>query len=78
VAARRGTACGRARVAGGFVPAFEARLAGERIAFVLMDEEHAYRYEGRVAGDTIAGSVRWGQGPRQQESTWRAVRAASN
>ena len=68
---------GGARVAGGFLPAFEARLAGERIAIVLIDDDMAYRYEGRVAGDTIAGSVRWGQGQRQQESTWRAVRTVT-
>jgi SAM-dependent methyltransferase len=65
---------GGARVAGGFLPAFEARLSGERISFVLAEDDVAYRYEGRVAGDTIEGRVRWGYGPKQQEGTWRAVR----
>jgi SAM-dependent methyltransferase len=65
---------GGARVAGGFLPAFDANVAGERLAFVLAEDETTYRYEGRVAGDAIEGSVRWGYGPRQQESTWRATR----
>ena len=66
---------GGARVAGGFLPAFEARMAGERIAFVLAEDDVSYRYEGRVAGDAIEGRVRWGYGPKQQESAWRATRA---
>ena len=65
---------GGARVAGGFLPAFEARLAGETISFVLAEDDMAYRYEGRVVGDAIEGRVRWGYGPKQQESAWRAVR----
>ena len=65
---------GGARVAGGFLPAFEARMTGERIAFVLAEDDVSYRYEGRVAGDAIEGRVRWGYGPKQQESTWRAAR----
>jgi SAM-dependent methyltransferase len=68
---------GGARVAGGFLPAFEARLVGERIGFVLLDDDMSYRYDGRVAGDTIEGVVRWGYGPRQKESTWRAKRIAA-
>jgi SAM-dependent methyltransferase len=67
---------GGARVAGGFLPAFDAKLSGERVAFVLSEDETTYRYEGRVAGDSIEGSVRWGHGPRQQESTWRATRVS--
>jgi SAM-dependent methyltransferase len=65
---------GGARVPGGFLPAFEARINGERIAFVLAEDDTSYRYEGRVAGDAIEGRVRWGYGPKQQESTWRAKR----
>jgi hypothetical protein len=68
---------GGARVAGGFLPAFEARLVGERIGFVLLDDDMSYRYDGRVAGDLIEGVVRWGYGPRQKESTWRAKRIAA-
>jgi SAM-dependent methyltransferase len=65
---------GGARVPGGYLPAFETRLDGERIAFVLIDEHMSYRYEGRVSTHAIEGTVRWGHGARQQESTWRATR----
>lgn len=65
---------GGARVAGGYLPAFEARLTGERISFVLIDEQMSYRFEGRVSANAIEGTVRWGRGPRQQESPWRATR----
>jgi SAM-dependent methyltransferase len=68
---------GGARVAGGFLPAFEARLNGERLGFVLAEDDITYRYEGRVRGDAIEGTVRWGFGPKQQESTWRAVRVTA-
>lgn len=67
---------GAARVRGGILPAFDARLDGARIAFVLMDGDHAYRYEGTVRGDRMEGRVRWGLGPRQQEAAWEAVRDA--
>jgi SAM-dependent methyltransferase len=66
---------GGARVAGGFLPAFEARVAGERLSFVLVEGDVSYRYEGRVAGSLIEGVVRWGSGPKQTQATWRAVRA---
>ena len=68
---------GGARVAGGFLPAFDARLVGSSIAFVLLEDDISYRYEGRVSGSSMDGVVRWGYGPRQQESTWRAVRVAA-
>ncbi len=65
---------GGARVSGGYLPAFEAKLTGERIEFVLMDDHLNYRFEGRVSTHEIEGVVRWGHGPRQQEGTWRATR----
>lgn len=68
---------GGARVAGGFLPAFDASLKGDRIAFVLSENDMSYRYEGRVSGAAIEGEVRWGHGPRQQTGTWRATRAAA-
>jgi SAM-dependent methyltransferase len=67
---------GGARVAGGFLPAFEARLDGERIAFVLVDDEVAHRFEGRVSGDVMEGVLRSGTGPRPAEGRWRATRTA--
>lgn len=66
---------GGARVSGGFLPAFEPRLAGERLSFILNEGDVSYRYEGRVAGSLIEGSVRWGAGREQTQATWRAVRA---
>ncbi|MES2562041.1 MAG: methyltransferase domain-containing protein [Pseudomonadota bacterium] len=68
---------GGARVAGGFLPAYDARLNGDRIAFVLSENDMSYHYEGRVSGAEIEGQVRWGYGPRQQTSTWRATRVAA-
>ncbi|MDB5864729.1 MAG: hypothetical protein JWO70_2535 [Betaproteobacteria bacterium] len=68
---------GGARVAGGFLPAFDARMNGDRIGFVLAEDDMGYRYEGRVSGDAIEGRVRWGYGPKQNETTWRATRVAA-
>jgi hypothetical protein len=65
---------GGARVAGGYLPAFEPRLDGERVAFILIDDNTAYRFEGLVSGAAMEGVVRWGAGPRQQQTTWRATR----
>ena len=65
---------GGARVQGGYLPAFDARVNGERIEFVLVDDHQSYRYEGRVSTHEIQGVVRWGHGPRQQEAPWRATR----
>ena len=68
---------GGARVAGGYLPAFDARVSGDRIAFVLVDENVSYRFEGRAGANPIEGIVRWGAGPRQRESTWRATRVST-
>jgi SAM-dependent methyltransferase len=65
---------GGARVSGGYLPAFEARLEGEHIAFILIDENTAYRFEGLVSGAAMEGIVRWGFGPKQQQTKWRATR----
>jgi hypothetical protein len=40
----------------------------------LIDDNTAYRFEGVVSGHAMQGTVRWGAGPRQRESTWRATR----
>jgi SAM-dependent methyltransferase len=65
---------GGARVTGGYLPAFEPRLDGERIAFILIDDNTSYRFEGLVAGAAMEGVVRRGVGPRQQQATWKATR----
>jgi len=61
---------------GGFLPAFEARLTGNRIYFVLVEHDMSHRYEGEVKGDVIEGVVRSGYGPRLSERPWRAQRLA--
>ena len=35
-----------------------------------------YRYEGEVRGERMAGTVRWGCGPRQEAARWRAERVS--
>ena len=57
----------------------DERLDGERIAFVLVDNDDfvkRYRFEGRVSSDTMEGTVRGeGSAPRT-EFRWRATRAS--
>lgn len=67
---------GGARVAGGYLPAFEARLQGDRIAFVLVDDGVSHRFEGRVQGSALLmeGTVRSGIGRGLDAGTWRATR----
>ena len=65
---------GGVRVAGGFLPAFEARLSGERLRFVLVENDVSYRFEGEVRGDVMEGVVRYGIGPNLNEQKWRAQR----
>ena len=59
---------------GGFLPAFEARLSGERIYFVLAENDVSHRFEGEVRGDMMEGVVRSGYGPKLAERRWRAQR----
>ncbi len=67
---------GGARVAGGYLPAFEARLSGDRIAFVLVDNGVSHRFEGRVQGSALLmeGTVRSGVGRNLGSGSWRATR----
>lgn len=68
---------GGVRVQGGFLPAFEARLDGEKISFVLVEDDVSYRFEGAVSGDAMAGVVRYGYGPKQTEQSWSASRVVN-
>ena len=68
---------GGASVAGGYLPAFEARLDGDRIAFVLVEGEIVHRFEGRVRSYEIEGVVRSGGGRRVSEGRWRATRVVA-
>ncbi len=66
---------GGARVAGGYLPAFEARLAGDRIAFVLVESGASHRFEGKVQSTLLMeGTVRSGPGPNPAAGSWRATR----
>ena len=60
---------------------WNARLAGERITFVIVDDsgpiETNLYFEGRVAGDTIAGIITRGVGADQKQIQWRAARVAA-
>lgn len=64
---------GGARVSGGYLPFFEARLEGDRIRFVIVDQERSHHFEGRVSGGVMQGRVYSGIGPARTE-TWRAER----
>ena len=68
---------GGVRVQGGFLPAFEARLDGEKISFVLVEDDVSYRFEGLVRGEVMEGLVRYGYGPKSSEQAWRARRVAA-
>lgn len=70
---------GGARVAGGYLPAFEARLSGDRIAFVLVGDGVSHRFEGRVQGSGLLmeGTVRSGVGRNLGSGPWRATRVLS-
>jgi SAM-dependent methyltransferase len=68
---------GGVRVQGGFLPAFEAQLSGERLNFVLVEDDVSYRFEGEVRGDEIEGVVRYGTGPELSAQRWRAQRAGA-
>ena len=65
---------GGVRVQGGFLPAFDAKLDGENLSFVLVDKDVSYRYTGVVRGDVVEGRVHYGYGPKLNEQSWRAQR----
>ncbi|MCC7483591.1 MAG: methyltransferase domain-containing protein [Burkholderiales bacterium] len=65
---------GGARVPGGYLPAFEARVAGDRITFVLVEEDASHHFEGHVRGYEMEGTVRSGAGLKRATGRWRATR----
>ena len=65
---------GGARVPGGYLPAFEARLSGDRIGFVLVENDASHYFEGRVNGAEMEGVVRSGAGRERVTGRWRATR----
>lgn len=59
---------------------WNARLSGEHVSFVIVDDsgtiETNLYLDGRVSGDVIDGVVRRGIGDEQKELKWRAARIA--
>jgi ubiquinone/menaquinone biosynthesis C-methylase UbiE len=60
---------------------WNAKLRGDRISFVMVDDsgplESNLYCEGRVTGDVIEGVVRRGIGSEQTQIKWRATRVAT-
>jgi SAM-dependent methyltransferase len=70
---------GLARMDGRVVQLWEARLRGDRISFVLVDDadrdnEAGLYFEGRIAGGAIEAQVARGVGNARTSLKWRAVR----
>ena len=58
---------------------WEAKLAGERLSFVVVDttdreNETSLYFDGRVSGDVIEGEVARGVGSERATYRWRAIR----
>ncbi len=60
---------------------WNARLRGDRVSFVIVDDsgpvETNLYFEGRVSGDAIEGTIQRGIGKEQKEIRWRATRATA-
>ena len=60
---------------------WNAKLQGDRVSFVIVDDagpvESNLYCEGRVTGDVIEGVIRRGVGRDQQQIKWRATRIPS-
>lgn len=66
---------GGAQAGNGYLPAFEARLEGDRISFVMVEDSASQRFEGRaVSSLEMEGVVRTGLGRDPVEGRWRATR----
>ena len=61
---------------------WNARLNGERVSFVIVDDSGSLEtnlyFEGRVAGDVIDGVIQRGIGNERREIKWRATRIAGS
>jgi SAM-dependent methyltransferase len=66
---------GGAQAGNGYLPAFEARLEGDRISFVMVEDSSSQRFEGRAVSTLeMEGVVRTGLGRDLAEGRWRATR----
>ena len=61
---------------------WNAKLSGERVSFVIVDDsgtiETNLYFEGRVSGDAIEGVIHRGIGNERREIKWRATRVAGS
>ena len=61
---------------------WNAKLSGERVSFVIVDDsgpvETNLYFDGRVAGDVIDGVIHRGVGKDRREIKWRATRIAES
>jgi SAM-dependent methyltransferase len=57
---------------------WNARLSGERIRFVIVDDSESpdsnFYFDGKVAGDAMEGTIVRGVGSDQKQIPWRAAR----
>lgn len=63
-----------ARAEGRNYALWETRLEGDRLSFILIDNELAHRFEGRVRDNAIEGVARTGAGTAETETAFRAIR----
>jgi hypothetical protein len=71
---------GSARRDGKLVHVRDARLDGDRISFVLIDDAdhfHRQHFEGRVSGKAMEGTVRGGGAAPRTQHNWRANKNSS-
>jgi len=69
---------GGSRVQGGYLPAFDAQLTGDRIRFVFVENRQtSHHFEGRVEGWAMTGVVHTGPGRQRATGRWRATRVTS-
>src|SRR5688500_16447049 len=69
---------GGSRVEGGYLPAFDAQLTGNRIRFVFVENQQtSHHFQGRVDGWTMTGVVLSGPGRQRTVGRWRATRVTS-
>jgi SAM-dependent methyltransferase len=53
---------------------WEPRLSGDRLSFILVDNDLAHRFDGRVRDNAIEGIARTGAGSAETETAFRAIR----
>jgi ubiquinone/menaquinone biosynthesis C-methylase UbiE len=65
-----------------FAGLWNAKLTGDRVSFVIVDDsgtiETNLYFDGRVSGDVMEGTILRGIGRDQQQLKWRATRIAAN